>query len=304
VGAEQTSIQAADPEVTRAAAALDAARARRVALEMNQNGQWSEASACLGRAAGLLRGYAAGDAEILAQAAELDAEQATYAQPMDQLGRKGRYFQAMLQMKRRAAGASPGASPGGRVLAVPAFPAAVPLLQRAVGALAGRRGAPIFAVETMPPAPFPPGALSAAGERWLLEAMASLGGSDVKVAFVEQAHHDNWFSHWHPQVASAVISLAGVHQILRSPVEAFVAYELVLYGLSALSSAYDPKGMLHAETRACLFDLCQNRADVGLKLQAGHVCADCLKRLSAAGIDGDAVLETWRAVQKLAQGQP
>ncbi|WP_437281148.1 VWA domain-containing protein [Sorangium sp. So ce375] len=81
----------------------------------------------------------------------------------------------------------------------------------------------------------------------------------------------------------------------------FVAYELLLYGLHALSADYEPAKLLHTETLACLFDLCQQKAEVGIKLQAGHLCAGCLGKLSTVGLDRDVVTQLWRAVQALAQ---
>ncbi len=127
-----------------------------------------------------------------------------------------------------------------------------------------------------------PGTLSPEDERALTAAAARQGAS-VNVVFVEQALQDGWFSHWHAQERAAVISLAGLDQLTSVRAEAFVAYEVLLYGISALSADYEPRTLLHPETRACLFDLCQNKAEVGLKLQAGHLCAGCLQKLAARG---------------------
>lgn len=298
--AEHARAQAADLSVIRPAAALDAASARRIALGLNRDGRRAEASERLAEAVALLRGYAGEDPEILAQATWLDAERVDYSRPMTGLGMKQRYYSAMKAMKMGVADA-----PSAAVVALPTTLRLVQLAQTAVRAFEGVQGSPSLAVSpSLMTAPLVPGVLSREHELGLIARAlgpSGPGASSVTVVLVEQGLHDNWFSHWHAGERVAVISLSGLEQTTSLPAEAFVAYELLLYGLSAVSVAYEPRKLLHPETRGCLFDLCQNKGEVGIKLQAGHVCAGCLRELAALGLDGDAVLRLWRAVRTLAQ---
>jgi hypothetical protein len=50
-------------------------------------------------------------------------------------------------------------------------------------------------------------------------------------------------------------------------------------------SAYDVESFLHPETRGCLFDFCQQKPELEIKLQAGHICAECTERLLRARIE-------------------
>ncbi|WP_441288513.1 vWA domain-containing protein [Sorangium sp. KYC3313] len=301
VAEEQARAQPADPEVLRAAAALDAARARRVALGLNDDRLWQEAASTLADAASRLRGYADGDPEIRAEADRLDAERDAYSRPMSSLSKKSHYYDAMMAMKMGGGGRG-RARQGPRVLGVSTAARLAPLLQTASQALGGVRGAPAFDVDvTFPGSPLPAGPLSQRGEDELVADADALDPGALKVVFVEQPLTDRWFSHWHPGHRTAVISLAGLDQLISLPAASFVAYELLLYGLHALSADYEPAKLLHTETLACLFDLCQQKAEVAIKLQAGHICAGCLGKLSAVGLDRDVVTQLWRAVQALAQ---
>ena len=294
---EQVRAQAVDVEVTRPAAALDAARARRVALELNRNGQWAEAASRLAEESTRLRDYAAGDRETLAHAGELDSEKEPYSTPMTSLAMKGRYYRSLLAMKR----GTPDA-PGARVLALPTAAPLAPPLRTATRALEGVEGAPTLEVNlSLQGSSLPPGVLSKNDELKLVAAAFALDEPSVKVVFVEPLLRDGWFSHWHAGERTAVISMAGWDQLSSLPEAAFMAYELVLYGLHALCAGYDAMKMVHQETRGCLFDFCQKKADVAIKLQAGHICDACLEELSDLGIDRDEVTELWRAVQTLAQ---
>lgn len=301
VAEAQVRAQPADLTVLRAAAALDAARARRVALGLNEDRRWPEAASTLAEAANRLRGYAGGDPEILGEADRLDAERTSYSRPMSSLSKKGHYYDAMMAMKMGIRGR---ASPGPRVLGVPTAARLVPLLRTAAQALAGVKGAPAFGVdESFQQFPIPAGPLSPRDEDELVADAVMLDPGALKVIFVEQPLPDSWFSHWRLDDRTAVISLAGLEQLISLPAASFVAYELLLYGLHAVSADYEPAKLLHAETLACLFDLCQQKAQVGIKLQAGHICAGCLGKLSTLGLDRDVVTQLWRAVQALAQSR-
>lgn len=69
------------------------------------------------------------------------------------------------------------------------------------------------------------------------------------------------------------------------PTTALAAYEIIPHGLRALGSAYDVDSFLHPETRGCLFDFCQQKPELEIKLQAGHICAECTELLLRARIE-------------------
>lgn len=84
-------------------------------------------------------------------------------------------------------------------------------------------------------------------------------------------------------------------------VEAFVVYEILLYGLHALSPRYKLLDIAHEETRGCLFDFCGLRADIEIKLQTMDLCHSCEHTLGSLGIGIAAVKDVCEAVRELAR---
>ncbi len=82
-------------------ARLYAARARDEALELNRQGKFREARARLEKTAQRILGYAGDDGELKKVAEELRAEAADYAQMMDPMARKQRYFESYSIRKDR-----------------------------------------------------------------------------------------------------------------------------------------------------------------------------------------------------------
>ena len=108
-----------------------------------------------------------------------------------------------------------------------------------------------------------------------------------------------FFSRWHEGARVAVVSLAGIGTETTAPREAFVAYEAILHGLRATGTAWDPEGLMHRETRGCLFDYCGVRSDLDVKLHAASLCDGCRERLRRARIDTgllDALLSVVREI--------
>jgi hypothetical protein len=142
-----------------------------------------------------------------------------------------------------------------------------------------------------------PEVLAPADEQRLLSALRPAA---FTVVFVEEAMQDGWFSHWHANHRTVVVSCAGVVDLTGLPQEAFIAYELLFHGLRTQSARYDPLKMAHPDSRGCLFDLCADKAELAVKLQAGHICGDCERKLAVLGIDPSRVARLWSAVQALA----
>ena len=71
-----------------------------------------------------------------------------------------------------------------------------------------------------------------------------------------------------------------------------------------LVERYDPLALAHRRSRGCLFDLCLDKAEIAVKLQAGHICEECLAALRHLGVDARATGRSWSAVQALAPPAP
>jgi Ca-activated chloride channel family protein len=95
----------------------------------------------------------------------------------------------------------------------------------------------------------------------------------------------NRFSEFVDSPAGVVVSLSGVTDATTAPVEAFLAYETVLHGLRAARAAWDPDMLMHTETRGCVFDLCEIRSDLDVKLHSASLCIACRERLRRSRID-------------------
>ena len=117
---------------------------------------------------------------------------------------------------------------------------------------------------------------------------------------VAEEFEDRWFSHWHEHERVAVVSTAGFVDMTGLPVEAFIAYELLLHGLRARSARYDPHALFHETSRGCLFDFCRDKPEIAVKLQLGHICDECVRALADVDIDPARLLTQWQAVQDLA----
>ena len=101
-----------------------------------------------------------------------------------------------------------------------------------------------------------------------------------------------------------VVSLAGVSESTTAPVEAFLAYETVLHGLHAARAAWAPRALMHGETRGCIFDLCEVRSDIDVKLHAASLCTPCRERLRRSRIDTGVVDALLAVVRELGAGAP
>lgn len=117
---------------------------------------------------------------------------------------------------------------------------------------------------------------------------------------VEQELEDRWFSHWHADARVVVVSTAGFVEMTGLPLEAFLAYEMLLHAPSMRSARYDPHALVHDEHRGCLFDFCRDKAEIAVKLQVGHICDHCVRGLTAVDVDPAALLAQWQTVQELA----
>ena len=104
----------------------------------------------------------------------------------------------------------------------------------------------------------------------------------LRLLFVDARLHDHWFSHWHEDERTAVISTADLPPAL---VPAFVAHEVLLHGLRLLSPAYDSTKLMHPEVRGCVFDFCAVRADLEIKLNTADLCPSCSAALERWGLD-------------------
>jgi Ca-activated chloride channel family protein len=302
---DENDRQPRDREVDRLVAAAYAARAERDALERNRERDFRRAGEILQRCARRIEGYAGDDAELRALVADLRAKAIQYGRDMDPVTRKSRhsFSSSTLKGRREALGQRGLLRPpevavvAGRGLAPrlgtvrDQLRAADPelfgdLCLEFDGGLLERPGPPLEPDEE--------GQLIA---RALVRAVPA----GVYVVFVTRPFADGWFSHFHPHQRAAVVSLAGWEDgTVRAPLDAFLAYELVLHGLRLLGRAWRPERLLHEETRGCFFDACVHRPDVERKLQAGELCPACRQTLAAAGAPLDRIDRLAQAVRLLA----
>jgi hypothetical protein len=61
-----------------------------------------------------------------------------------------------------------------------------------------------------------------------------------------------------------------------------------------VSPAYHLLDLAHEETRGCVFDFCELRADIDIKLQTMDICEPCRGKLAALRIDADPVVGGFR----------
>lgn len=132
------------------------------------------------------------------------------------------------------------------------------------------------------------------------DAVELRGGDGVGLLFVEKLLADRWFSHWHDGPRCAVISTRGEAQLAPHTLEGFLAYEILLHGLRALSPMYAPEQIWHEDVRGCLFDLCRQKVNVTLKLRCGWICPDCSGRLMGLRLPARGLRPALDAMRELA----
>jgi hypothetical protein len=71
-----------------------------------------------------------------------------------------------------------------------------------------------------------------------------------------------------------------------APASAISAHYLLKGVFNALlyEAGVDWRALWHSESRGCLFDFCEQKADLGLKLKTGDICGDCLVVLRDAHV--------------------
>ena len=141
------------------------------------------------------------------------------------------------------------------------------------------------------------------------EALASEGAqraprAGVRIVLTRRRLADNWFSHWHAGVRTAVVSLADWEGAFEVSPLAFVAFEIAHHSVRVIAPDFDPVQLAHAETRGCLFDFCETRADIEVKLQAADLCPACRSQLESAGLPLPRFLRLAEAIRSLAINPP
>ncbi|WP_394834555.1 VWA domain-containing protein [Pendulispora rubella] len=298
-----------DQGVLRLAARLRVARASQAALEQNRAGRMTDARQGLLAEAKALELGSPGDDEVRALAEQLRQKAAQFGEHMDAFSRKQFYYESHRSLKGRALSGkamrkgdspAPAATPppgramiptGGLLLLVPTSHAVAPVVERAArGLLSVASTLGGIALSTrlqqgaLPEAPGPHALLTKSDERSLVAGAQSLAAS-VRLVVTERGFEDHWFSHWHAAEGVAIVSLHGWAETAAVAPEAFIAYEALLFGLYARSAQYDHLALLHRETRGCIFDFCQLRAEIEVKLQTADLCTACCAKLAQAHID-------------------
>jgi len=301
---EENDRQARDRAVDRRVAALYAARAERDALERNRAHDFSAARAIVERCIQRITGYAGDDQEILAIVEDLRRKVARYSRDMDGSTRKALYSTSHRGLKERCLATARRRRQAPARVSLLASPLLGDLLDPVIAHLAAT-DPELFGDLALDIALLPWGKGATPleppeEERMLDDVLPGAPSAAVRILFTDQRFSDNWFSHWHESRQAAVVSLAGWGGPSTVPVEAFVAYEILLHGLRTLGAAWSPERLAHAETRGCLFDFCAHREDVDIKLQAADFCPSCHDALRANGIPMDRVQRLAEVVKTLA----
>ena len=313
IAASDCALEVPEAEVTREAASLQAARATDRALELHVKGEMQQAASLLVEEAKRLREESAGDPAIAAMADRLTEDSTQYSNLMQPIFVKKRFYEGYELLKGRKVRAVTPSSGTSVPSPVPrrtlVMRSVDPILARDVldAHAALRSDAAAFGIdlvaETHPATRSPESlCLSLLEERALVEAIAK--APFTTIAVTASGHWDNWYSHWHPDHRVALVSLFGWGAMSRVRPSAMIAYETILHGLRVVSDSYEPANLLHAETRGCLFDLCAQKPDVEIKLQAGHVCDECRRKLASYRISEPLVARLWSAVLQLAHSPP
>ncbi len=301
---EENDRQPRDRAVDRRVAALYAARAERDALERNRARDFDAAREILERCLRHVLGYAGDDPEILAVAKSLREKAALYGRDMDVMTRKTLHHTSSLTLKGRLIEKARRRQGPPVKVSVLASGDLADLLEPVMPHLAAA-DADLFGDLALDSAPIRRSERGPALEpleevRLLDAALARAVPAAVRVLFTARPLSDNWFSHWHESRRAAVVSLAGWGGGYAVPVEAFVAYEVILHGLRTLGLCWAPEQWMHEDTRGCLFDFCENRQDMEIKLQAADLCPSCRDTLGANGVPLDRLRRLLEVVRTLA----
>lgn len=132
---------------------------------------------------------------------------------------------------------------------------------------------------------------------------SSVPGAGMRIVFTEYGLEDRWFTHWHQDQRTAVVSLHQWDKVSELPATAFVARTIVKAWMRTLSPSFDPYQMLHEETRGCLFDFCGQKSDINCGLRSGTVCRECNGIMESMGLPLERIQRVLDAVRNLALAQ-
>jgi Ca-activated chloride channel family protein len=322
---DEYASQPHDCEVDREVASAYAAFARRRAAELGREGAVSKGRAVLQKMAAEIRKHGSSDARLVALASALEQEAAQLEQmgsleykrleystfgALRSRGEDGmtigtmgftasRTLQMMLQAERHGAPQAPF-----HVAAVTADKEGTRLVEAAGHALTAA-DPHTFAYTVVDGGARvldsgPGVALSRDDELALAYALASLSDA-AKIAFVRGSLTDGALSHWHKGEKVAIVSLSSWNEADRVPMEAFVAYEMVLEGLRQRCPGWDASVSAHPDARKCWGDLGNTQAEIEAKIGAGDLCPACRRLLEGAGVNVERLLGLAAAVRRLGE---
>jgi Ca-activated chloride channel family protein len=299
-----------DRAVDRRVAALAAARAYQEALERNRAGDYAAARRILQKTAQDIGRYAGDDPVTLGTLGTLRLQIDEVAREMDSLERKRGYAAASGTISSRPVLRDSSQEASRNFVLMPAtalrslVDAAVPPLAAADPNLFGDMilDGRLCGVDDDAPT----GAVLDPGEEdeLTVTALRTVPDARVRVVFTTRPLVDARSSHWDEDRRTAVVSLADPEGRLGESARAFVAAEIVFYGLHLLGPGYEPERMGHVETRGCLFDFARTHANIEVLLHGGDLCPQCREKLSSSELSVDRLLRLAQAVKALVAGGP
>lgn len=295
--------------VDRRVAATHAARSKREALTFNRDGNFAGAARAIERCLERIRSYAGGDPELNSLVTDLGLAKGRMGRDMEVMARKNAFSHSSSDLKlRHLSGASVRRVRGGTTLVVPcsqataravrtALDALGPASERLLGTLRASESWPQFQ-QMIPNRP----QLTPVEENTIVDlATARWEREGLRIVLTPAQLPDNWYSHWHAAGRTAVVSLYRSADLMEVELAAYLAYEILLHGLHTGSPHYDMLRLAHEETRGCVYDLCGDKRDMEVKLQALHLCSECSSALGYLGINIDAVAAVTDIIRDLAR---
>lgn len=285
---------------------LAVAQVRRQAVLANRDGRFSEAEEVIARTVEEISESGIDQALASRFRNDLERMRRRISRPLPARTRKAEHFKAtaFLKGKNALGGSRKHGRPGERVglgreiVVIPTSVALRSVCEEAVGILGSAGELLLGSIQVAfdhrladQAARLNGNSLTESREQELVEyASRAFGTAKARLLVTTERLHNNWFSNWHSEHATGVASLADWRDLADILPATYLAYEILLNGLSVKSAQYDTLAIAHEETRGCLFDFVGDKRDIEVNLETMDLCPSCRHQLTDWGIDIRAVL--------------
>ncbi len=126
----------------------------------------------------------------------------------------------------------------------------------------------------------------------------SNGNNDMIIALTSRPLSNNYFSLTNRDYSKAVITTDQSElYVPQFTIEEYLQEEI----LSTALLMQAKMNIGHYDTRGCLFDFCENKADIAIKLYTGSICSDCRARLEYYGVPPSDVIAAQRLLWRISK---